>query len=457
MNRVLSPLFLSGFILAFLAGSGSSAWASKLDIKDVKSPQGLSAWLVEDHSVPVISLSFAFKNAGSKNETAATQGLARVLSNTMDEGAGELDSKIFQKALLDNSVSLAFTVDRDDFGGNLKTLTRHKEKAFSLLKLALTKPRFDQEAVGRMVAANQARIRSSLADPDWIAARLSNDILYKGHPYALNSGGTLSTLGTIKPDDLRAYLKAQISRDRLMVGVAGDITAAELGPLLDDLFGGVPAKASAPREFSQAVQGGAGTVTLFRKDIPQTIIDMTAPGIDRHDPAYFQAEILNFVLGGSGFGSRLTEEIREKRGLTYGIYTGLMNMDHVSAISLGTSTKNASVKEMLDLITAEWGRMQKDGITEKELADARSYLIGSVPLSLTSTDKISAFLVSLQTEGYGPDFLDKREAALKAAKLSDIKTLAGRLLDPARFTTVLVGNPDGVVPTQTVTVLPNAE
>ncbi|MCD8563320.1 MAG: insulinase family protein [Alphaproteobacteria bacterium] len=455
MSRYIPLMCLSLFTLVFLAGA--PVWAKNLDIKDVKSPQGLTAWLVEDHSVPVISLSFAFKNAGSKNETEATQGLARILSNTMDEGAGELDSQAFQKALLDNSVSLAFTVDRDDFGGRLKTLTRHKDKAFALLKLALTKPRFDQEAVDRMVAANQSRIRSSLADPDWIAARLMNDIAYKGYPYALNSGGTLSTLASIKPDDLRGYLKAQLSRDRLMIGVSGDITAAELGLLLDDLFGALPAKAASPQTFETVKLGGAGTMSLYKKDIPQTIIDIIAPGIDRHDPAYFQAEILNFVLGGSGFGSRLTEEIREKRGLTYGIYTGLANMDQVSTLSLGTSTKNASVKEMLDLITAEWAKMEQDGITGQELADAKSYLIGSVPLSLTSTDKISGFLLSLQTEGYEPDFLDKREAALKAATVPDIKTLAGRLLDPAQFTTILVGNPEGVTPTQTVTDIPNAE
>jgi zinc protease len=457
MNNNLTRLRIASLTLAMTLMLIVPANAKGLDIEEFTSPKGIKAWLVEDHSVPVIALSFAFKNAGSKNETVATQGLARLLSNTMDEGAGELDSTAFQKALLDNSISLGFTADRDDFGGSLKTLTRHKAKAFDLLKLALTQPRFDQEAVDRMVAANQSRIRSSLADPDWIAARLMNDIAYKGHPYALNSGGTLTSLAALKPEDLRAYLKDQLSRDRLKIGVSGDIAPGELGPLLDSIFGALPEKAAGAKTVEPAKFAGQGTVTLYSKDIPQTIIEVTAPGISRHDPAFHDAELLNFILGGSGFGSRLTEEIREKRGLTYGIYTGLVNMDQADSLSLGTSTKNASVKELMDLITAEWTKMRDKGVTAQELKDAQSYLIGSVPLSLTSTDKIAGFLTSVQTEGFGKDYLDKREAAIKGATVARLKAVGDRLLDPALFTIVLVGKPDGIVPTQTVTTLPNAE
>lgn len=455
-STTLRLLWIASLTLAMTA-LASSAYAKALDIKEVKSPGGISAWLVEDHSIPVIALDFAFKDAGSKNEAVETQGLVRVLSNTMDEGAGDLDSKAFQKELLDKSISLSFNATRDNFGGELKTLSRHKDRAFELLTLALTKPRFDADAVTRMIAANESRIKTSLADPEWIAARLMNDIAYKGHPYALNSGGTLSTLATITPDQLRAYLKDQLSRDRLKIGVAGDITEAELAALLDKIFGGLPAKTTSTKTASEAGLSGGGTVTLYSKDIPQTVIEIMQPGIKQGNPDYHTAEIMNFVLGGSGFGSRLMEQIREKRGLTYGIYSGLLSMDHTAAVTVGTSTKNESVGEMLDLIKAEWSKMQTDGITEQELEDAKSYLIGSLPLSLTSTDRISGLLLSLQTEGFEKNYLEKREAAIKAASASDIKSIAAKLLDPAKFTIVLVGKPEGIEPTQTVTTLPNAE
>lgn len=455
-SSTLRLLWIASLTLAMMVFV-SSAYAKALDIKEVTSPGGISAWLVEDHTIPVIALDFAFKDAGSKNETLATQGLVRVLSNTMDEGAGELDSKAFQKELLDKSISLSFNATRDDFGGEVKTLSRHQDRAFELLTLALTKPRFDQDAVTRMIASNESRIKTSLADPEWIAARLMNDIAYKGHPYALNSGGTLSTLATITPDQLRVYLKDQISKDRLVVGVAGDITEAQLATLLDKVFGDLTAKASAGQKLSDVNVSGGGTVTLYPKDIPQTVVEIMQPGIKENDPDYHTAEVLNFVLGGSGFGSRLMEEIREKRGLTYGIYSGLLSMDHTSAITVGTSTKNESVSEMLNLIKTEWSKMQTEGITPAELADAQSYLIGSLPLSLTSTDRISGLLLSLQTEGFDKDYLEKREAAIKAVTTADIKSLAAKLLDPAKFTTVLVGKPEGLEPTQTVTTIPNAE
>lgn len=181
------------------------------------------------------------------------------------------------------------------------------------------------------------------------------------------------------------------------------------------------------------------------------------PGINRHDPAYHHAEIMNFVLGGSGFGSRLTEEIREKRGLTYGIYSGLLTMDHSAALTVGTSTKNASVAEMLSLIKTEWQKMRTEGLTEKELADAQSYLIGSVPLGLTSTDRIAGLLLSLQMEGHDKDYLETREETIKKASLADIKAVADRLLDADKFTIVLVGKPENITPTATTTALPNAE
>lgn len=445
------------FILLALWLLPSVLEAKPLDIQEVKSPGGLTAWLVEDHSVPVIALSFAFKDAGSKNESVETQGLARMLSNTLDEGAGDLDSTAFQKELLDRSISLGFTTDRDDFGGSLKTLTRHKDRAFELLTMALTQPRFDQEAVDRMREANLSRIRRSLADPQWIAARLVNDIAYKGHPYALNTGGTLTSLPAVTPEKLRAYLQEEMSRDRLKIGVAGDITAAELGPLLDTVFGKLPEKSQGGPLPADIELQGAGTITLFEKAIPQTMVEIMAPGIGRDDPEYHTAEILNFVLGGSGFGSRLMEEIRERRGLTYGIYSGLLTMDHANALTVSASTKNASVKELLDLTSAEWNKMREAGITETELANAKSYLIGSVPLSLTSTDRIAGLLLSLQKEGYERDYLETREAALKKTTLADIGKLAARLLDPAKFTIILVGQPEEIEPTHTVTHLPNAE
>lgn len=448
-----NPLFVLSITLIFIT-LPCVTQAKVLDIQEVKSKSGLSAWLVEDHSVPVIALNFSFLNAGARNDPADKQGLARLAANTMDEGAGDLDSRSFQKELQDLSISLSFSADRDHFGGGVQTLTRNRDRAFALLKLALTKPRFDEEPLGRMRAANQARIKSSLVDPDWIAARLQNDRIFADHPYALNSGGTLSTLENVTAADLKDFHKT-LGKNILIVSAAGDITAPELAALLDDVFGNLPVvekKESAPFPLQNA-----GKTYIYRQDIPQTVVSVAQKGLSRRDSGFQTAQIMNFILGAAGFGSRLMEEVREKRGLTYGIYTGFQNYEQTDVLQLSTSTANENTKKVLELIKAEWRKMINTPVTETELENAKSYLIGSLPLSLTSTGAISGLLLSLQQDGLPIDYLEQRENNIKSATVKDVRDMAQNLLDTDGLTVILVGNPGDIENAETIETLPNVE
>lgn len=427
-----------------------------LDIEEVTSPGGIKAWLVEDHSIPVIAMEFGFKGAGASLNPPDKQGLAQMLSNTMDEGAGELDSQTFQKELRDQSISLSFSASRDDFFGSLKTLTSNKKRAFELTSLSVTKPRFDKEPVDRMRASNQARVRSSLTDPDWINARVLNDVTFHGHVYAQNSGGTLSSLEKIGPEELRAFHKNYIGKNNLVVSVAGDITKEELAATLDNVFGGLPTVTLPPEPADVTVQN-QGEITVFKKEIPQTVIEMIQPGLDRHDADYQIAQVMNFVLGSSGFGSRLTEEVREKRGLTYGIYTYFMDLKHFDGLDVSTSTENKNAGEVIRLTKLEWDRMKNEPITAEELKDAKTYLIGSLPLSLTSTDSIAGLLLSLQIDDMPVDYLDKRETAIQNATIEDVQRVAKRLLDTSKMTIVMTGNPEGVEGITYIEKIPNVE
>lgn len=446
---------LLAFVLIFtLSALPAQARDKILDIQEVISPGGIKAWLVEDHSVPVIAVQFAFRGAGAALDPADKQGIAQLASNTMDEGAGDIDSQAFQKELEDLSITLRFSSGRDDYGGQMKTLTRNKERAFELLRLALTAPRFDEEPVGRMRAANQSRIKSAMADPEWIAARLQNDLAFAGHPYAQNSGGTLSSLDRITPEDLHNFVKTRLGKNILYIGVAGDITAAELGGVLDKVFGTLPdVILNAPEDIELQNQGG---VFVYEKDIPQTVIEIMQPGIARTDPDYHKAQVMNFILGGSGFGSRLTEEIREKRGLTYGIYSGFYLADHANGFTVSTSTVNEKAPEVLALIKAEWQRMLQDPVSAQELADAKTWLTGSLPLSLTSTDAIAGMLLSIQADGFPIDYLEKREEAIEAASVDDVSAAAKKILAPEKFVTVMVGKPEGIE-AKKIESVPNVE
>lgn len=259
-------LFFLCLLIAF-APLPSFAKEKLLDIQVVKSSGGLTAWLIEDHSVPVVSLEASFRGAGAAGDPADKQGLARMASNTMDEGAGSLDSQAFQGELRNKAIDLHFSAGRDHFGASLKTLSKNKARAFELLKLAVTQPRFDNEAIGRMREANLGRIRSSLADPQWMAARLLNDKAFAGHPYAMNSGGTLSSLQNITSADLKGFHTSRIGKNNLVVAVAGDITPEDLAITLDDVFGGLPeVEIAVPEDFPYKMEAKSlFTNAIFRK------------------------------------------------------------------------------------------------------------------------------------------------------------------------------------------------
>ncbi|MCF8495445.1 MAG: insulinase family protein [Alphaproteobacteria bacterium] len=448
----ISFFLMLGF---FLFPGSNAARATLLDIQKVKSPGGLTAWLVEDHSIPVIALEFSFRGSGAAQDPVDKQGLAKMASNTMDEGAGPLDSQAFQKELRDLAIDFHFNSDRDHFSGELRTLTKNKGRALELLKLALTKPRFDEEAVIRMREANQARIRSALSDPEWIAARLLNDKAFEGHPYARNSGGTISSLNTITSADLKLFAQG-LARDQLVVSAAGDITAAELSTILDEIFGELREKSSVQAVPDTAIQN-AGKIFTFEKDIPQTVIEVVQPGMSRADSDFHIAQVMNFILGSSGFGSRLTEEIREKRGLTYGIYSSYVNMDHADMLEVSGSTKIGNAREVLDLVKAEWKKIRNNPVSPEELADAKSYLRGSLPLSLTSTDKIAGLLQSLQLDRLPLDYLDRRDEAIQATTAADIQRVAQKTLNSESFMTILVGRPENIEDALMIEVIPDVE
>ena len=455
MRSHLLVTIISIGLLWFPANTLAESKKNKfLEIQTIESANDIKAWLVEDHTIPVIALQFSFLGAGSKTNPIDKQGLAQLASNTMDEGAGDIKSQEFQKLLTDNSITLRFNASRDNFGGQIRTLTRHKDKAFELLKLALTKPRFDAAPVERMRASNKSRLKSSLSNPQWMAARIQNDKIFEGHPYALNSGGTLKTLENITSKDLHAFHKT-LGKNQLIVSVAGDITASELRSLLDNIFSEIPdVKPTTTEKFALR---NAGETYIYKQNIPQTIISISQQGITHEDPDYHTAKVMNFILGESGFGSRLMEEIREKRGLTYGIYSYFREYKEMDALHISTSTVNDKTKEILKITHEQWDLMKKEPVSEQELKDAKSYLIGSLPLSLTSTVSIANLLQSMQNNNLPINYLDKRSDEIQKVTKDDIQRVAKKLLDKSSFTTILVGNPQGIEGAEIISQLPNVE
>ncbi len=422
--------------------------AHAIDIKRVVSPGGIEAWLVEDHKVPVLALEWAFEGAGG-TDPKGKEGLANLTSTMLDEGAGAYDSQAFQARLQDKAIALGFDAGRDGFSGSMRTLTEHRDEALELTRLSLTDPHFAPESLDRMRASITASLRRDLADPNYVARRQFYATAFPNHPYGDEIRGTLDSLPTITPDDLRRFVKGQFGRDRLVVAATGDISPEDLGKALDKVFGGLPEKTDVP-PIPDVTMSGLGQTILLPRPTAQTVMLMGQPGVKRDDPDWYAATVMNYVLGGGGFGSRLMEEVREKRGLSYGVYSYLIPMDHAALVMASGSTVNAKAGQALDIMRQEWARMAKDGLTDQEMADAKTYLTGSFPLQLGSTQAIARILLQVKRDNLGIDYLNQRDRYINAVTQADIKRVAQRLLDPAKLLTVLVGKPEGVSPTRTI-------
>jgi zinc protease len=411
-------------------------------ISTVTADCGVTAWLVEDRNLPLVALDFAFVN-GAAHDPEGKAGALNLVSGLLDEGAGDLDAEAFQNALADHAIELSFSTDRDDFRGFLKTLSQHRGEAFRLLALALQKPRFDDDAVARVKAQVSAGLRREQQDPDAIARRLFAQVGFAGHPYGNQARGSLDSVAAVTGADLRALTGRLFNRKALRVVAVGDIGPAELAAALDAVFGPLPA-ASQLATVAMTSLGRLGHVEVMPMDVPQTALRYGAPGLFRDDPDFIAAEIVNHILGGSAFTSRLFMEVREKRGLAYGVSSALMPMRHAAFHAGGTATKNDRVAESLDVMRAEMRSLAAHGPTAEELAAAKDYLIGSFALRFDTSSKIANQLLSFAVNGLEIDYTLKRNDLFRAVTMEDARRVAERLYGGDRQLVIAVGQPVGL-------------
>jgi zinc protease len=425
-------------VLAFFCAVPAQAF----DIKPITSPGGIKAWLVEEHSVPLIQVGVSF-NGGSAADPAGKEGLANFLSGMLDEGAGDLKSEEFQARIEDLNVKMSFDADRDSFSASFATLTENREEGFKLLGLALSKPRFDAEPLERVRKQLLTILARSEEDPDDIASKAWFAAAFPDHPYGRTTMGTRESIMAITAADLHDLVNSEFARDDLYVSIVGDVTEAEAGRLLDLALGGLPASGQTT-PIAETKPNYKPGLKIIEKPVPQSTAIFGAPGIKRDDPDWYIAYVMNYVLGGGGFSSRLMDEVREKRGLTYGVSTYLYPFDHAGLVLGSVASENTKIAESIALIRTEIAKMRDSGITDKELADAKTYLTGSYPLSFDTSGKIAGQLVAIQREGLGLDYVKNRNAYVEAVTADQVKRVAARLLDPDQLLWVVVGMPDGL-------------
>lgn len=411
-------------------------------IERVVSPGGIEAWLVREPAVPLVAMEFSFKG-GANQDPADKPGVSYMTAATLDEGAGDLDSKAFQQRLEGNAIELSFRASRDELRGTLKVMTGKQSEGFDLLRQSLTAPRFDAEPVERVRAQMLTALKRETTSPNDISSRLWWRTAFPGHPYSQPTNGSLESVPIILRDDLKAYVGRVLARDNLKIGVVGDIDAKQLGIVLDQVFGGLPAKADL-RPLPEAKMQSIGKKLEVDLNVPQTVVSFGGLGVPRKDPDFIPAYIVNHILGGGSFSSRLYNEVREKRGLAYSVYSYLLPLDAAALFMGGTQTRADRAEETVSLIEQEIKRLAENGPTQDELDKSKSYLRGSYALNFDTSTKIAAQLVQLQVDDLGIDYWERRNGLIEAVTLHDVKRVAKRLLDGGVLVT-MVGRPQ-VIP-----------
>ena len=411
-------------------------------IQEVTSPGGIKAWLVENHDIPFTALNIRFKG-GTSLDAVGKRGAVNLMTALIEEGAGDLDSQAFAAARDGMAAEFGFSSDSDGVSVSARFLTETSAQATDLLHLALTQPRFDAEAIERVRGQVLQNIASSAKDPGTIASDLLSQAAFGDHPYGSSGDGTADSVQVLTRDDLLAAYHGALARDRIYVAAAGDISATDLGLMLDKLLGDLPAT-GAPQPADVALTA-KGDVTQQSFPGPQSTISFYQGGIQFEDPDYFAATILNEILGGNGFSSRLMNEVREKRGLSYGIDTSLAAYEHAELLAGSVATSNEKAAETMQVIRDVWADVAKNGVTQKEVDDTKTYLTGAYPLRFDGNKRIASILVGMQMLGLPVTYPAERNAKVDAVTLEDVNRVAATLLTPDKLTFVVVGDAVGVV------------
>ncbi|MFN8701720.1 MAG: M16 family metallopeptidase [Rhodospirillales bacterium] len=438
--------FVAAIALLLLAAGVSPVHAQGQRIEAVRSPGGIEAWLVRENSLPLLAIEFSWRG-GSAQDPAGQEGLTALMADMLTQGAGSRDQRAFSAELENRSIALGFSAGLDTVQGSLRVLSRDKSLGITLLAEALGQPRFDSEQVERLRANVLASLSREETNPETLARRAFARAAFGEHVYARPTRGTPESVKTLATADMRAQLARLLARENLVVAAVGDTTPEELGALLDRAFGGLPQAARLVPVVPISI-GGAGKTFVIPRPGSQTYALFGHQGVGRDDPDLFAATVVNYILGGGGFNSRLMLSVRERAGLTYGIGTGLAIFDAAALVQGSTSSDNRTLARALDMVRAEWAQMGKDGPSEDELRGAKDFLTGSYPLQFDGSSRIARLMVGARLDGRGRDWFEERQRRVRAVTLADAKRVAARLFDPAKLLVVAVGEPAGLTATE---------
>ena len=389
-------------------------------VQEIVSERGIKAYLLEDKTNPIISMSFLFENGGWAHDRADRQGAAKMAAAMLGEGAGKYDSQAWKEVLESKAIGISFSAGKDDFSGSLLTTTENAPTAFEMLRLALSEPRFDQADTDRVRALMLEVLRRQKEHPADELGLLFEEELFKGHPYGRNPAGEAAAIRKLGRADLEDVVRGRLAKDNLIVGIAGDISAEAASKMLAEVF---------------------GSLQISRKS-GQNIVRFAAPGAARNDADFYPLFIANYIVGGSGLSSRLSKAIREDKGLTYGVYSYQTLDDAVPLLQAGFSTTADNYGEGAALFKQLWPLFRHRGVSAAETEQAKNFLTASYNLRFASIGNIADILAAMQKYNLGRDFLQKRNGYIEAVTVEQVNAAAAKYFNKDRLQGMALGSFD---------------
>lgn len=439
MTRASAPSLVSASAPAPISKAIAPRKTTK--IQRVIAKCGIEAWLVEDYTVPLFALEFAFRG-GAAQDGVGLAGSANMLAGLLEEGAGDLDTIAYQSRVEDLALDLHFYAGQDAFGGSLRSLIKHRDAAFEMLRLALVEAHLADDSIDRLRAQIIAGMKHDENDPNEIASKAWHEAAFKGHAYANPTRGTYKTVGVIKREDLIALRTRMFARSNLKIAVVGAIGAETLVKALDHIFGALPESAEL-LPIPEIAPQGLGTRKIIDLDVPQSVIKFGAAGPARNSEAFIPAFVVNHILGGGVFSARLFKEVREKRGLAYSVYSTLAPYQSAGLFYGATATKNERAGESLSVIEQQIADLAAQGPREEELVSAKKYLTGSYALRFDTSTKIAGQLVQIQLDELGIDYIERRNDLVNAVTLDMARDSARQWFGSGKMLVTIVGRPEG--------------
>lgn len=430
------------FLLGLACLLATLAAHAGLPIQHWQSASGAQVYFVENHDLPILDVSVNFA-AGSSFDQPEKAGVAALTQGLLALGAGGLSDDQISSRFADLGAQTGGDFDLDRAGVKLRTLSSERERnaALELLTTLLQKPDFPASVLEREKARVIAGLSEAATQPESIASKAFAKALYGSHPYALEELVEPETVEKITRDDLRAFHGKHYTRRNAVVALIGDVSRAQAEQIVEQLTAGLP-EGALLAAIAAVPLPTAAVETRIAHPAAQSHILLGYPGIKRGDADYFPLYVGNYILGGGGFVSRLTEEVREKRGLAYSVYSYFQPMREAGPFQVGLQTKREQTGEALALVRATLGKFIKNGPTPKELQAAKDNLIGGFPLRIDSNGKILDYLAVIGFYRLPLTYLDDFNQQIARVTTAQIKDAFARRIKPDHMVTVIVGAAD---------------